>query len=164
MFDTKRCVLSLIEPRDIEDVKQLFRDEQVRKYLGGVREESMIEDSCHEMLKQKENHYYWVIKNKKSQDFIGLVSLDPHHDSEALEISYQLMPHWWGQGLAIEAVQMITQFGFGKLNLTRIVAETQIANKSSRKLLEKLGMQEIKRVYRFGNEQIIYAISKQLVE
>lgn len=72
------------------------------------------------------------------------------------------MPHWWGQGLAKEAVQVIINHGLDELSQNIIVAETQLANIASRKLLEKLGMQEIKRVHRFGSEQIIYAISKQL--
>jgi len=164
MFETKRCVLKLMDQKDLEDVKRLFRDEQVRKYLGGVRDESVIEKSCIEMLEKRENHYYWVIKNKMSQDFIGLVSLDPHHDGETLEVSYQLLPHWWGQGLATEAVQAIIYYGLDELNLNSVVAETRLANSISCKLLEKLGMKEIKRIHRFGNEQIIYAISKQLAE
>lgn len=39
MFETNRCILKLIELQDLEDVNRLFLDEQVRTYLGGVREE-----------------------------------------------------------------------------------------------------------------------------
>lgn len=111
------------------------------------------------MLHSNDNSFYWVVREKHTDNFIGLVSLDLHHDGHYLEISYQFLPNWWGKGYATEVVQLIITFALNELNLSKIVAETQTANMSSCRLLEKLGMKLERTVSRFGNEQAIYSIS-----
>ena len=44
------------------------------------------------------------------------------------------------------------------LNLTRIVAETQVANTRSRAFLERLGMKAIRELTRFGEPQLLYEL------
>ncbi|WP_338786346.1 GNAT family N-acetyltransferase [Metabacillus sp. FJAT-53654] len=56
-----------------------------------------------------------------------MVSLDPHHEGSYLEISYQLLPIWWGKGYATEVVKLIIHYALNELNLTKVVAETQSA-------------------------------------
>ncbi|WP_087919643.1 GNAT family N-acetyltransferase [Paenibacillus donghaensis] len=50
---------------------------------------------------------------------------------------------------------------FNDLNLTKVIAETQMANHSSCRLLEKVGMKLEQTVIRYGAEQAIYGIEKQ---
>ena len=91
----------------------------MRKFLGGIRQENSIEVLLDEMLNSSDNSIYWVIREKDTDSFMGLVSLDPHHDGIYLEISYQLLPNWWGKGYATEVVQTIINYAFNELNLTR---------------------------------------------
>ena len=91
---------------------------------------------------------------------MGLVSLDPHHEGVHLEISYQFLPCWWGKGYATEVLQVIINFALDDLNLSKVVAETQTTNKSSCRLLERLGMELERTIIRFGAEQAIYAINR----
>lgn len=111
-----------------------------------------------EMLNTSNKSYYWVVREKRTDDFIGLLSLGPHHDGVDLEVSYQLLPNWWGRGYATEVVQVIINYALNELNLPKVLAETQTANISSCKLLEKLGMELERKVNRFGAEQSIYSI------
>lgn len=55
---------------------------------------------------------------------------------------------------------MIINYALNELNLSRVVAETQTANTSSCRLLERVGMEIEKISIRFGAEQAIYSISK----
>ena len=87
-----------------------------------------------------------------------LDAYNPHHDGVYLEISYQLLPNWWGAGYATEVVQVIINFALIELNLSKVIAETQTANTSSCKLLENLGMKLERTISRFGAEQAIYSI------
>ena len=112
------------------------------------------------MLNPSDNSFYWVIREKQTDTFIGLVSLDPHQDGVYLEISYQLLPNWWGKGYATEVVQTIINYAFNELHLTKILAETQTANKISCMLLKKLGMDLERTIMRYGAEQGIYSIIK----
>ncbi|MDY0406771.1 GNAT family N-acetyltransferase [Virgibacillus sp. 179-BFC.A HS] len=104
--------------------------------------------------------HYWVVREKYTQKFIGLVSLDTHHVGTDLEVSYQFLPHWWGKGYATEVVGAVIHIAFHEFNLPRIVAETQTANKVSCRLLEKLGRALERTVMRFGAEQAIYSITR----
>ena len=139
-------------------MKKLFVNQDVRKYLGGIREEDSIQEEMNDMLNPSDHSFYWVVREKQFDTFIGLVSLDPHHDGSYLEISYQLLPIWWGKGYATEVVKRIIHYALTELNLTKVVAETQTANKSSCRLLERVGMEFERTIVRFGAEQAIYSI------
>lgn len=158
MFESERCLITIFQKSDNVNVKKLYMNSEVRKYLGGVREENSIKAGLEEILHPAADSYYWVVREKHSNDFIGLVSLDPHHDGECLEVSYQFLPKWWGKGFAKEVVQVIIDYALYELHLPKVVAETQTANTASCRLLEKLGMEMERTVSRFGAEQAIYSI------
>ncbi|AYA78498.1 N-acetyltransferase [Bacillus sp. Y1] len=158
MFETERCFMNNLQKSDTMDVKKLYVNQKVRKYLGGTLQEHSIEQVLDDMLNAGTDSMYWVVREKHTEDFIGLVSLDPHHDGDYLEISYQLLPNWWGKGYASEVVQLLIHYALNELNLSKVIAETQTANTSSCKLLERLGMELERTISRFGAEQAIYSI------
>ncbi|MDY0410405.1 GNAT family N-acetyltransferase [Virgibacillus soli] len=156
MFETERCMIQSLKKADYHDVQELYFNEEVRKYLGGVR--SISEDTMEKMLEIGAGEYHWTIREKQTNDFVGSVSLGPHHDGTYFEISYQLLPKWWGAGFATEVVQVILHFAFDHLKLPKIVAETQVANIPSCQLLERIGMKLERTTIRFGEKQAIYAM------
>ncbi|WHY87354.1 GNAT family N-acetyltransferase [Neobacillus novalis] len=158
MFETERCIINTFQKSDYFDTKKLFVNQEVRRFLGGIRQEDSIGVVMEEMLHSSDDSFYWVVREKLSENFIGLVSLDPHHEGVRLEISYQFLPDWWGSGYATEVIQVILDFGLNELKLEKIVAETQTANKSSCRLLERVGMELERTISRFGAEQAIYSI------
>lgn len=163
LFETKRCLINTFQKFDYDEVKLLYMNQEVRNFLGGIREEDSIIEVLNEMLHSNADSYYWVVREKRTEAFIGLVSLTPHHDGLYLEVSYQFLPNWWGAGFATEVVQEIINFAIYELKLTKVVAETQTANISSCKLLEKLGMKLERKVIRFGAEQAIYSFDSNVV-
>ena len=160
ILETNRCVMMPFQKTDYDEVKQLYMNQEVRRYLGGVRKEEelplIFDEMCHT---RDENH--WVVRNKDTNGLVGVISLGPHHDGSFHEISYQLLPEWWGNGYGLEAVRTILDYAFDVLHLPKVIAETQSANLPSRKLLEKAGMREEQRLIRFGAEQVIYTMAKQ---
>lgn len=158
MLETKRCTMKTFQKSDYDDVKKLYTNPDVRKFLGGVRQKDSIEAALDDMLRKNDDCFYWAVRKKHPGDFMGLISLDPHHDGLHLEISYQFLPQWWGKGYATEAVQLIINYGLNELKLSKIVAETQTANIPSCKLLERVGMELEQTTSRFGAEQAIYSI------
>jgi RimJ/RimL family protein N-acetyltransferase len=63
-------------------------------------------------------------------------------DAFEADIGYELDPHYWGHGYAIEAARAIVEFGFAELRLHRIWAETKTDNIGSVRLLAKLGLRQ----------------------
>lgn len=56
------------------------------------------------------------------------------------EIGYLLDPAYWGHGFATEAARLLLEFGFTRLQLHRMEADTEPDNVASRRVLEKIGM------------------------
>ena len=100
-----------------------------------------------------------VVKEKSTHTFVGLISLDTHHDGISTEVSYQILPKWWGKGIGSEVVEEVINYAFKSLNLPEVIAETQTANKPSCRLLEKLGMNLRETLLRFGEEQAVFCLT-----
>ncbi|KZL26956.1 Acetyltransferase (GNAT) family protein [Pseudovibrio sp. Ad37] len=75
-----------------------------------------------------------------------------------MEVSYEFLPEYWGQGYAEEALNAFLPFAMQELNLTSLLAETQLQNIRSIRLLQKLGMQQTRQLERFGEQQVVYRL------
>jgi len=162
VIETNRCKIIKLQNNDYEDVGQLYFDKKVREFLGGIVDKERYDSSFKSMMNSYDNSFYWVVRLKDSNEFIGLVSLDEHHDGLNKEVSYQFMPKYWGHGYAQEVIIRIINYAFEELKLTKVVAETQSANKASCKLLQRAYMSLEKSVERFGTEQYVFSISKAI--
>ena len=160
MLETNRCKLLALEEYDYSEVRQLYLNEEVRRFLGGPIDENSYRSRFIDMLHSNGNSYYWVIRRKQDNAFIGLVSLDNHHNDVDMEVSYQILPEWWGLGYATEVVTSIIAYSFQELGLPRVIAETQVANEASCQLLRRVGMKLEEIIERFGSEQAIFSIYK----
>lgn len=159
---TEKCLLSKLKINDFKDVKKLYVDEEVRKYLGGAIPEEYTEQKFMDTLSRSHtNSYYWVVRLKGSNQFIGLVSLDKHAEG-GIELSYEFIPTFWGKGYATEVIRNVIIFAFYELNIIKILAETQTANVSSCTLLVRIGMKLERKLQRFGAEQALYSIEKRI--
>ncbi|MGH1283566.1 GNAT family N-acetyltransferase [Bacillus toyonensis] len=158
MLETKRCLLNTVHELDYENIKELYLNKEVRKYLGGTRKAEAIRGGFNDMLSPEENCWYWIVREKKTKIFIGVVSLDPNDVNQEIEVSYQFLPMFWRVGYATEVAQEVIRYAFHELQLSKVIAVTQMANIPSRKLLERLRMKLIQTYYRFGAEQAVYSI------
>lgn len=160
-METSRCTLVKLQQSDYEDVKKIYTNHEVRRYLGGVIAEERMFDKFSDALKRSNSDsLWWVVRHKNANEFIGLVSLDKHIDGET-EVSYEFLPDWWGNGYGTEVIGEVLAFAFDDINILKVIAETQKANVRSCRLLEKLGMHVERTVERHGTEQAIYSIEKQ---
>lgn len=155
---TERLILRQPVSPDTPFLDSLMGDEEVRRFLGGPippdRREAII-PSC--FLEGDARSVLWIVETKLPLHPIGMVSISIHKDGNDSELSYVFHPDAWGHGYATEATSRALDFAVNDLAFERLIAETQTANSASRRLLERLGMREVRRVQRFGAEQVIYA-------
>jgi len=158
MLSSKRCLIKKIKREDEKDIKKLYTSEKVRKYLGGIMDGYGLEKKISELI-EKDNGC-WKVINKETLEFMGLISVGKHHDGKYDEISYEFLPEYWGMGYASESINEVIQYIFVEMKLPKILAETQLKNEKSVKLLEKLGFIFVKELERFGEKQVILEITK----
>lgn len=135
----------------------LYTDEIVRKYLGGVLTQDQAKARVEALLDSPPKRY-WILQNEQGED-IGFISLSQYYDGVSTEVSYGLLPQYCGRGYAMEAIKYIAEWAFDVLQIEKLMAETQLANKASIKLLQKTGFEFVKQIVRFDHKQAIYQIN-----
>ena len=74
-----------------------------------------------------------------TEKLIGTICLfDFSEDHSKVEIGFELLPDFQGQGIMQEAASKVIHFGFQKPGLNSIIAFTHSANQASIRVLEKL--------------------------
>ena len=70
---------------------------------------------------------------------IGSIGLHPQSDIYRLnaELGYWLAEPYWGKGLMLEAIQLIIQWAWENLDITRVYAVPFVDNVNSARVLEK---------------------------
>ncbi len=74
------------------------------------------------------------------REAIGAVSLESRAQGH-LTLGYALAPEAWGKGLASEAVEAMVEAAFVMTNAVEIDATVRVENPTSRRVLEKAGLQ-----------------------
>lgn len=155
IFITDRCIASALKKNDMEEAVRLFTDNNVREYLGGIISSHKAIEKLNQWISDHKS-VYLTIRLKVNNEFIGIISISPHHNMGHHELSYQFLPEYWGYGYAVEIIEETLNYCKHKMHLKKIVAETQSANKRSCRLLERVGYQLSERIVRFDAEQSIY--------
>lgn len=101
-------------------------------------------------------------------EFIGSVgiTLQSGWRDHLAEIGYWLGEPYWGQGIATDVVQMMTEYAFSDLKLQKLYAPILAPNKASMRVIEKCGYElegVLKReVYKDGQYYDIHHYAKVL--
>lgn len=132
-METTRTIFSKPNSADYEDLLGLYTNKSVRKHLGGTVTKAEFDERFEDFFSAKSPKCYWVVREKDTNKFIGLISISKHHDKEHFEISYELNPDFWGKGFGTEALQKGVDYAFNELKLKELYAETQkkISNPSN---------------------------------
>ena len=142
---------------DTPFIRALICDPKVRRFLGGPVPAAHLDAAVSSHLEETPNAALWIVEIRETLSPIGLISIADHHDGVEKKISFQFVQASWGMGFATEATIHILDHVTCTVEISGLIAETQVANHASRRLLTRLGMEERCRVQRFGAEQIIYA-------
>ncbi|WP_201775342.1 GNAT family N-acetyltransferase [Chromobacterium subtsugae] len=145
---------------DHASIVRLYTDPQISACLGGPVEIGMAEARASALCLNQRELPAWAIRRSDSTDsrLLGMISLDLHHDGLDVEVSYELLPEYWGQGYADAALKMVLRHALETLHLRRLVAETQARNHASIRLLRRNGFRLEKTLMRFDAAQYFYSI------
>jgi len=144
ILKTERLILREIVDEDVNEIFEIFSDEDVAKYdwfvpIKDTNTALKFIQRYKEEFDDKEE-MTWGIALKETNKLIGICCLgDFELDSRRAEIGYDIKKTEWNKGYATESVKAITEYGFNKLNLNRIEAFITPGNDASVKVLKNLG-------------------------
>ena len=166
ILETKRLILRRQVISDLDDLWALYCDPEITKYIPDAprsREEAQEEIEWH-MHGHPKNPALglWATIHKETGRFIGRCGLLPWtiDGQDEVEVAYTIARAYWNQGLGSEAAQAILQYGFERLNLTRLICLIDSANIASQKVAEKIGLRFEKESRDEMGPFLVYSINK----
>ena len=167
-IETRRLILRIFRPDDLDQLALILGDPEVMKYLGIVAGKPMSREETADVLQsfikswEKYGLGRLAIVEKESGQLIGCCGLRLLEGTP--EIVYVLGKAYWGKGYATEAARACLRHGFESLNLKRIVAVTRHGNLASQRVLERVGMRYEKEVTHYGVGGMGYVITLEEFE
>ncbi|MCP4686271.1 MAG: GNAT family N-acetyltransferase [bacterium] len=101
---------------------------------------------------RQDKAYFFGLEHPELREIVGGIGLKQFFcQDNTAEVGYWLAADFWGKGMATEAVRLITEFSFEKLELHRLFAMTHEKNVGSSKVLEKNGFRREGTMRKAGN-------------
>jgi Acetyltransferases, including N-acetylases of ribosomal proteins len=169
ILETKRLILRHLVMADLDQLFELYSDLEIRQYFPeGVLTLEETKEELEWFLNGHPRHPelgLWATIYKETGKFIGRCGLLPWEidDKLEIEIAYLLDKSFWHQGLATEAAQGILNYGFEKLQLSRLICLIDPANIASQRVAERIGMKLERKVDGIAGDNFptyIYSINK----
>ncbi len=114
-----------------------------RELPGEADTRESLESFLHDPLELPRSTYRLAITILPQVIVKGIVKLSRQWEAiREWEVGWAVHPDEWGKGYATEAAWHIMDWGFGELNIHRIVAFCHASNSASVQVMEKLGMQQ----------------------
>ena len=141
---TPRLVLRQLQDDDVHELFALRTDERVNRFLDRPLPESLndVREFIAKLNQITHNNegLYWVITRKNEDKLLGTIGLRNFGQEQGqAEIGYELHPDQQGQGFMHEAITNVLAYGFGRVGLQAIIADTDPGNLRSIQILERHG-------------------------
>jgi len=161
-FETDRLVLRPASLEDAAFVLELLNSPKWLQFIGDRKVYTLQDAEVYikeRMMPQLERLGYgnFMVIRKEDNVPIGCCGLYDREGLEGVDIGFAFLPENEGKGYAFEAALRVKEAAFSELSLTKIGAITIEANTGSRRLLEKLGLEFIKKMHLDNDpEELMY--------
>lgn len=144
LLESPRLYLREIRQGDAEALYRIYTDPRVVRYHNLERlegfEAALSFAAWMQSLYPEGLGLRWGLEERRSRDLIGTIGyeyLDPRQ--HGAELSYDLLPAYWGRGLMQEAVGAVLEYVRGRTSLLYLEASAVLENRASLRVLEKAG-------------------------
>jgi HAD superfamily hydrolase (TIGR01509 family) len=149
ILTTEHFILRELSVEDIDEMYQLCKEPDIRRFLDNYSGSLEIEKEKHRSYIENIYHFYgyglWGVFSKESGNLAGRcgVELKQLDGEKIYEIGYLLSKPLQGHGYAKEFVTAVINYCFHELNIQRIIAVIDINNERSIHLAEQVGMHRL---------------------
>jgi len=161
---TERCVLHPLTGENVEDLHELWTHPQVRRYLWDnevipfEQTASIVQASAR--LFEKKGFGLWGAFDLENGELIGFCGYWYFYDPPELQILYGIAAAHWGKGYATELAGVVIERGFQVHGFERVAGATDVPNRASARVMEKVGMKLERRAMKNGVDTLFYAIER----
>lgn len=140
---TARLLLRPYGPSDESDFVALATDAKVMEHVG---DGPLTDERARQMFANVFTLYeqsawgIWAVVDVTTDELVGSAELKPRPNADDWEIVYLFAERAWGRGYATEVGRALVAFGFESIGLPRVTATVDFENRTSIRVLEKLGM------------------------
>jgi glycosyltransferase involved in cell wall biosynthesis/RimJ/RimL family protein N-acetyltransferase len=140
---TERLKLVEINQKHSEDFFQIFSNSRVTQFytmptLTEVSEASKYIVWLEDKYEQKKG-ISWGITIKNEEKIIGVVGFNNFQLNHRGNVFGVLKHEFWNRGIMTESLSEVIKFGYNKLKINRVDAETLLGNKRMQNVFLKLG-------------------------
>ena len=165
IFETERLLLRQFTEADAPLILKLNSDPEVIKYVHEpvLTSESAARDIILQVIlpQYKNNLGRWAMFTKSGDDFVGWCGLKSIKETGEIDLGYRIIQKAWGNGYATEAAKQTLKYGFNTLALKIITGKAQVENTVSIKVLQKIGMNFIRKEMENGYAIKIFTATKE---
>jgi RimJ/RimL family protein N-acetyltransferase len=167
LLETDRLALRELTPADAPFILELVNDPDWLRYIGdrGVHTlehaVTYIENGPASMY-ARYGFGLWLVELKASGEPLGLCGLLKRDFLEDVDIGYAFLPHYRGEGYALEAAAGVLEYAGATLGIRRVLAIVTSENERSARLLEKLGLHFERMVSYPGEEEQLRLFARSL--
>lgn len=149
LIDTERLQMREFTLADIDAVFEFSSCEQVSQYTG---DKGMVQTKTdakyiieNVWMSEYEKYGYgrYALIHKQDNKVIGFCGVKYIESQGCPDIGYRMLPDYWQQGLGHEAVKATLQYAKQELGLTKIIADVDVNNEASNRLLIRLGFDRV---------------------
>lgn len=157
ILDTERLELCWLMPDDAPMMLAIWNDPAFVRHVGdrGVRTVAQARAAIEAgPMQLYAGHGYGPFRIRRREDGVdlGICGLFRRDGLDEPDIGFALLPDFCGQGFGFEASVAVLDHARDALKLPAVIAIVSPRNKTSIALLEKLGMQYVRRTRLPGND------------
>lgn len=167
VLETARLWLRPMQATDIDDLLVIFTDPKVMAAFDSAPfdRQQMAQWLARNLAHQAEHGYgLFSVIDKTSGLLIGDCGLEVMQvdGAQVAELGYDLRSDYWNRGFATEAATAVRDYAFDILGLPRLISLIRIGNRASQRVAEKIGMERISELTRYGNRYWKYGLESML--
>ena len=146
VISTERLGLRLWKPVDLEPFAKMNSDPDVMRYFPATMSLKESKEAMARIISHFSNYHYGLFAVETLEDgrFIGFTGFNrpavESYFTPCIEIGWRLINEAWGKGFATEAAAACLNYGFTKLRFHEVYSFTSVLNKSSERVMQKIGM------------------------
>lgn len=135
------CRLEKLDLKFAEELAEAAGDKRVQDNLRDGLPFPYTKEDAAEFIAAMSASDEYIFAITVDGSFAGCISAAPQKNIHRLtaEVGYYIAPRLWGNGLATQAVKLLSEFVFNNTDIIRLYAEPFARNKASCRVLEKAG-------------------------